>query len=134
VPKGTGVSYGLEYRMPRDGRVATVPVGYGDGLPWVLRRRGRVLVGGRPLPFAGRVCMDLVMLDVTDLPEAREGDEVVMIGSQGGASQTADEMAAAAGTISYEIVVGIRRRVPRRYHRAGRMVAVRSLADGYRRL
>jgi alanine racemase len=68
VPKGTGVSYGLEYRMPRDGRVATVPVGYGDGLPRVLGRRGRVLVGGRALPFAGRVCMDLVMLDVTDLP------------------------------------------------------------------
>jgi alanine racemase len=134
VPKGTGVSYGLEYRMPRDGRVATVPVGYGDGLPRVLGRRGRVLVGGRSLPFAGRVCMDLVMLDVTDLPGTREGDEVVMIGSQGGASQTADEMAAAAGTINYEIVVGIRRRVPRRYHRDGRVVAVRTLADGYRRL
>ncbi len=57
-----------------------------------------------------------------------------MIGSQGRASQSADEMAAAAGTISYEIVVGIRRRVPRRYHRAGRMVAVRTLVDGYRRL
>jgi alanine racemase len=57
-----------------------------------------------------------------------------MIGSQGGASQTADDVAAAAGTISYEIVVGIRRRVPRRYHRAGRVVAVRTLADGYRRL
>ncbi len=133
VPKGTGVSYGLEYRMPRDGRVATVPVGYGDGLPRVLGRRGRVLAGGRPLPFAGRVCMDLVMLDVTDLPETREGDEVVMIGTQGGARQTADDVAAAAGTISYEIVVGIRRRVPRRYHRGGRIVATRTLADGYRR-
>jgi len=133
VPKGTGVSYGLEYRMPRDGRVATVPVGYGDGLPRVLGRRGRVLVGGRPLPFAGRVCMDLVMLDVTELPGIREGDEVVMIGAQGGARQTADDVAAAADTISYEIVVGIRRRVPRRYHRAGRVVAVRTLADGYRR-
>ena len=134
VPRGTGVSYGLEYRMPRDGRVATVPVGYGDGLPRVLGRRGRALIGGRPLPFAGRVCMDLVMLDITDLPETREGDEVVMIGSQGGASQSADDMAAAAGTISYEIVVGIRRRVPRRYYRAGRMVAVRTLVDSYRRL
>lgn len=134
VPKGTGVSYGLEYRLPRDGRVATVPVGYGDGLPRVLARRGRVLVGGRALPFAGRVCMDLVMLDVTDLPATREGDEVVMIGGQDGARQTADDLAAAAGTISYDIVVGIRRRVPRRYHRGGRIVAVRTLADGYRRL
>ena len=134
VPKGTGVSYGLEYRLPRDGRVATVPVGYGDGLPRELGRRGRVLIGGRSLPFAGRVCMDLVMLDVTELPATREGDEVVVIGAQDTARQTADELAAAAGTISYEIVVGIRRRVPRRYHRGGRVVAVRTLADGYRRL
>jgi alanine racemase len=77
--------------------------------------------------------MDLVMLDVTDLPTVREGDEVVLIGAQDGARQTADDLATAAGTISYEIVVGIRRRVPRRYHRGGRVVAVRTLADGYRR-
>ncbi len=134
VPKGTGVSYGLEYRLPRDGRVATVPVGYGDGLPRALGRHGRVLLGGRALPFAGRVAMDLVMLDVTELPATREGDEVVVIGAQGPARQTADDLAAAVGTISYEIVVGIRRRVPRRYHRGGRVVAVRTLADGYRRL
>lgn len=134
VPKGTGVSYGLEYRMPRDGVVATVPVGYGDGLQRLLGRRGRVLVGGRALPFAGRVAMDLIMVDVTDLPATREGDEVVIIGAQNGAKQTADDVARAAATISYEIVVGIRRRVPRRYHRGGRVVAVRTLADGYRRL
>ncbi|MEO8633272.1 MAG: alanine racemase [Chloroflexota bacterium] len=133
VPKGTGVSYGLEYRLPRDGRIATVPVGYGDGLPRLLGRRGRVLVGGQALPFAGRVAMDLVMLDVTGLPATKEGDEVVMIGTQAGARQTADDLAEAAGTISYEIVTGIRRRVPRRYHRGGRVVAVRTLADGYRR-
>ena len=134
VPKGTGVSYGLEYRLPRDGRVATVPVGYGDGLPRALGRHGRVLLGGRALPFAGRVAMDLVMLDVTELPATREGDEVVVIGTQGPARQTADDLATAVDTISYEIVVGIRRRVPRRYHRGGRVVAVRTLADGYRRL
>jgi alanine racemase len=134
VPKGTGVSYGLEYRMPRDGRVATIPVGYGDGLPRSLGRRGRLLVGGRALPFAGRVAMDLVMLDVTDLPAANENDEVVVIGAQAGMRQTADDLATAVGTISYEIVTSIRRRVPRRYHRSGRLVATRTLADGYRRL
>jgi alanine racemase len=134
VPKGTGVSYGLEYRMPREGRVATVPVGYGDGLPRALGRRGRLLVGGRALPFAGRVAMDLVMLDVTDLPSVHESDEVVVIGAQDGKRQTADDLATAVGTISYEIVTGIRRRVPRRYHRAGRVVATRTLAEGYRRL
>jgi alanine racemase len=133
APKGTGVSYGLEYRMPRDGRIATVPVGYGDGLQRRLSRRGRLLVGGRALPFAGRICMDLVMLDVTDRPAVREGDEVVVIGSQDGARQTAEDLAKAVDTINFEIVVGIRRRVPRRYHRGGRVVATRTLVDGYRR-
>ncbi len=134
APAGTGVSYGLEYRFPRDGRVATVPVGYGDGLPRGAGKRGRLIVGGRGLPFAGRIAMDLVMLDVTDLPEVREGDEVVVIGEQGGARQTADDLAAAAGTISHDILAGIRRRVPRRYRRGGRVVATRTLADGHRRL
>ncbi len=131
---GTGVSYGHEYRLPRDGRIATVPVGYGDGLPRAAGRRGRLILGGRALPFAGRICMDLVMLDVTDLPATRVGDEVVVIGRQGEAAQSAETLAAAAGTINYEIVTGIRRRVPRRYHRAGRVVAQRTLVDGYVRL
>ena len=128
---GTGVSYGHEYRLPRDGRIATVPVGYGDGLPRSLRKRGRVLLRGRALPFAGRICMDLVMLDVTDVPEAAEGDEVVLIGDQAPARQTADDLADAASTISYEIVTGIRRRVPRRYRRGGRVVAHRTMVGGY---
>jgi alanine racemase len=128
---GTGVSYGHEYRLPRDGRIATVPVGYGDGLVWSLKGKGRVLIGGTALPFAGRISMDLVTIDVTGLPEVREGDEVVIVGSQGRAAQTVDDLAAAAGTISHEIVTGIRRRVPRRYHRGGKIVAQRTLVDGY---
>jgi alanine racemase len=131
APKGTGVSYGHEYRMPRDGRVATVPVGYGDGLPRSAGRSGRVLLRGRPLGFAGRICMDLVMLDVSELPEVEEGDEVVLIGGQGAAHLSADDLAHAAGTISYEIVTGIRRRVARRYRRGGRVVAERTLVGGY---
>jgi alanine racemase len=131
VPAGTGVSYGHEYRLPRDGRIATVPVGYGDGLPRLAGERGRVLLRGRPIPFAGRVCMDLVMLDVTDVEAAREGDDVVLIGTQAGATLTADDLAEACGTISYEILTGIRRRVPRRYFRGGKLVATRTLAEGY---
>jgi alanine racemase len=132
--KGQGVSYGHEYRLPRDGRIATVPVGYGDGLPRSLGKRGRVLLGGRPLPFAGRVCMDLVMLDVTELPHVREGDEVTIIGEQGGVSQSAEDLAEAVGTINYEIVTGIRRRVPRRYHEGGRVIATRTVLGGYVRM
>ena len=75
--------------------------------------------------------MDLVMLDVTDVEGAREGDEVILIGAQAGAKQTAEELAAACGTINYEIVTGIRRRVPRRYFRGGKFVGTRTLAEGY---
>jgi alanine racemase len=131
VPAGTGVSYGHEYRLPRDGRIATVPVGYGDGLPRVAGKRGTVLLRGRRVPFAGRICMDLVMLDVTDIDGAREGDEVVLIGAQAGATRTAEDLADACGTINYEVVTGIRRRVPRRYFRGGQVVATRTLAEGY---
>jgi alanine racemase len=131
VPKGTGVSYGHEYRLPRDGRIATVPVGYGDGLPRVAGKRGAVLIRGRRVPFAGRICMDLVMFDVTDVDGVREGDEVVLIGEQAGAKQTAEDLADACGTINYEIVTGIRRRVPRRYFRGGKFIATRTLAEGY---
>ncbi len=131
VPAGTGVSYGHGYRLPRDGTIATVPVGYGDGLPRIAGKRGAVLVRGRPVGFAGRICMDLVMLDVTEIPDAREGDEVVLIGAQAGAKQTAEDLAEACGTISYEIITGIRRRVPRRYFRGGKIVATRTLAEGY---
>lgn len=131
VPAGTGVSYGHEYRLSREGRIATVPVGYGDGLPRAAGKRGAVLVRGRRVAFAGRICMDLVMLDVTDIDGAREGDEVVLIGAQAGAKQTVEDLAEACGTINYEIVTGIRRRVPRRYFRGGKIVATRTLAEGY---
>jgi len=132
--KGTGVSYGHEYHLPRDGRIATLPVGYGDGLPRTLGTRGRLLVGGRAMGFAGRICMDLVMVDVTDVPHVSEGDEVVIIGAQKDQRQTADDLATADGTINYVIVSQIRRRVPRRYHQGGRVVATRTLLDGYVRV
>lgn len=129
APAGTGVGYGHEYRLPRDGRIATVPVGYGDGLQRAARR-GSVLVRGRRVAIAGRVAMDLITLDVTDVPEAREGDEVVLIGEQDGERIGADDLADAAGTNSYEVLTAIRRLVPRRYLRAGRVVATRTLAEG----
>src|SRR5205814_6410646 len=75
--RDTGVAYGHEYHLARDGRVATVPVGYGDGLARSAGKRGRVLVAGRRVPFAGRISMDLMNLDVSDLPTVGEGDEVV---------------------------------------------------------
>ncbi len=132
VPKGTGVSYGHEYRLPRDGRIATVPVGYGDGLSR-LSRAARLLVHGQAVPIAGRVAMDHVMLDVTEVGDVKVGDEVVVIGTQRGATLTADDLAGASGTINYEVVTAIKPRVPRRYLRDGRVVATKTLADGYAR-
>ncbi len=131
VPAGTGVSYGHEYRLARDGRIATVPVGYGDGLPRAAGRHARLLVGGTAVAIAGRVAMDHVMLDVTGIEGVKAGDEVVVIGTQGGLALTADDLAAACGTISYEVVTAIHQRVPRRYHRGTTLVATKTLAGGY---
>jgi alanine racemase len=130
VPSGTGVSYGHEYRLSRDGRIATVPVGYGDGLSR-LARGARLLVHGTAVPIVGRVAMDHVMLDVTDVGDVKARDEVVVIGAQAGATVTADDLARAAGTINYEVVTAIKPRVPRRYLRDGQLVATKTLADGY---
>ena len=130
VVKGTGVSYGHEYRLTRDGRIATVPIGYGDGLSR-LARGARLLIHGVAVPIAGRVAMEHVMLDVTDVGGVRAGDEVVLIGTQDGATLTADDLARAWGTINYEVVATIKPRVPRRYLRGGRLVATKTMADGY---
>ncbi len=120
VPAGTPISYGGRWIAARASRIATLPVGYADGYARRLSGRpdmGRaeVLVRGRRAPVAGTVCMDLTMVDVTDVPGVALGDEVVLVGEQGGAAVGADELAEKAGTISYEILCGISRRVPRRY-------------------
>ena len=100
---------------PRDLRVATLPVGYADGWGRLLSNRGQVLIRGQRVPVIGRVCMDMTMVDVTGLQEVRVGDEVVLIGRQGREELTADEVAEAQGTISYEVLCRIGPRVPRVY-------------------
>jgi alanine racemase len=115
LPKGSPVSYGQKFVTQRDSRIATLPVGYADGLERLLTNRMQVLVSGRKVPQVGTICMDMCMVDVTDITEAREGDEVVLFGQQGKESITADEMAAQAETISYEILCGVGKRVPRIY-------------------
>lgn len=115
VPANTPVSYGRTFVTRRDSLIAVLPIGYADGYPRALSNRGTVLVRGRRAPVAGRVCMDLTMIDVTEVPGVADGDEVVLIGSQHGASLPAEEVAEAAGTIAYELLCGIGPRVPRRY-------------------
>jgi alanine racemase len=113
VPSGTSVSYGQTYVTERESLIATLPIGYADGYPRFLSNRGEALVRGQRARIAGRVCMDLTMIDVTDIRNVRQGDEVVLLGRQGGAEISADEIAAWANTISYEILTSIGTRVPR---------------------
>jgi alanine racemase len=126
VPEGEAVGYGATFVARRKSRIATVAAGYDDGVIRSLSNRGHFLVRGRRVPIAGRISMDLTTLDVTDIPEAALGDEAVLIGSQGGELQGADQVAAEAGTVSWEILCGIGWRVPRLYFRGGRLEEVRS--------
>jgi alanine racemase len=115
VVRGESVSYGRTFVAPRDLRVATLPAGYADGVGRLLSNRGHVLIRGRRVPIVGRVCMDMTMVDVTDLPEVSVGDEAVLIGRQDDEEISAEEVAETQGTISYEILCRIGPRVPRVY-------------------
>jgi len=115
VPKGESVGYGRRFTASSDARVATIALGYGDGLQRAASERGRAIVRGEAVPMAGTVSMDQAALDVTNVPEVAIGDVVTLIGQDGGATLTADDLAVASGTISWEVLCAISSRVPRRY-------------------
>ena len=116
LPKGSSISYGQTFVTERESLIATLPVGYADGYHRLLSNRGSVLVRGKRAPIVGKVCMDLTMVDVTDIREVQQGDEVVLLGTQGRGTISADEIARWADTISYEILTSISSRVPRIYY------------------
>jgi alanine racemase len=116
VPAGTSISYGQTFVTQRESLIATLPIGYADGYSRLLSNRGEVLVNGARAPLVGRVCMDLTMIDVTDIRNVQPGAEIVLLGRQGAAEISADEMAAWTNTISYEILTSIGARVPRIHH------------------
>lgn len=127
---GEAVSYGGVFITQRPTKVATLPLGYADGFRRRLWKTGwQVLVRGQRAPIIGRVCMDMCMVDVTDIDGVRAGDEVVLIGTQGQACISADEMAAALDTINYEITCLVGKRVPRIYTRNAEIVKIHSLLD-----
>lgn len=132
LPAGHGVSYGPTFVTARPSRIATLPVGYADGWRRALTDRAQALVRGVRVPLVGRVAMDGVMVDVTDVPgePVGEHDEFVLLGAQGGDRITAHDLASACGTITYEIVTGMSRRLARVYHAAGQIVEARTLAGG----
>ena len=111
---GRTVGYGATWTAERETRVVTVPIGYGDGWPRALSSRGEVLIHGRRHPVAGRICMDQFMVDIGD-GSAWGGDRVVLVGTQDGEAITVEDVASAAGTIPYEILVQLNERIPREY-------------------
>lgn len=114
VPRGYGISYGHTYFTKRDTTIIILPIGYGDGYPRNLSNLAPVLIKGKRFKISGMVCMDQIMVDVGD-SSVKPGDEVVLIGSQGGNRITAEELADLSNTISYEIVCGLGSRIPRIY-------------------
>lgn len=124
VPAGTPVSYGCTYVTERESVIATLQVGYADGVPRVLSSKGSVLIRGKRAPIAGRICMDQMMVDITDIDGVAVGDVATIIGKDGDEFISADEVARLAGTIAYEIVCGISKRVPRVYTEDGEVTGV----------
>lgn len=127
LPAGATVSYARACTLTRTTRIGVVPVGYGHGYSWLLSGKGHMLVGGRRVPILGRVTMDLTMVDVTDVPTAAVGDEVVLFGEQLGSMLPVEEIAAGSETLPYEILCTIGKRVTRLYTRQGQPVRVSTL-------
>ena len=133
LPPGREISYGGTFVTERPTLVATVPVGYADGYCRSLSGKFYVLIRGRRAPILGRICMDQMMVDVTDIPDVRQADPVILVGSSGGEAITMEAISAAADSFNYEFVCGISRRVPRIYTSGGKTVhAVHYLTDPYK--
>lgn len=119
--KGQSVSYGATFTAEEDMRIATVPVGYGDGYPRSLSNKGYVLLHGRRAPILGRVCMDQFMVDVSHIPEVKEGDRVVLLGADGEERISAELLGEMSGRFHYELVCDIGKRIPRIYRKCGEL-------------
>jgi alanine racemase len=129
LPPGSGVSYGRTFVTQRPTLAALVPVGYGDGYHRLLSNRGSVLIHGKRAPILGRVCMDQFVVGISHIPGVQQDDEVVLLGRQGQERIRAEEIAALAGTINYEVTTSLLPRVVRAYYQGGEIIEVASLAD-----
>lgn len=132
VEAGVPVSYGGTYVTPGRMRVATIPVGYGDGYPRGLSGKGYVLIRGKKAPIIGRVCMDQFMVSVEEIPEAAEGDEVTLIGTDGQLRITMEELGDLSGRFNYELACNLGKRVPRVYLKHGNITGTKDYYDDYR--
>lgn len=124
VPEGTGISYGHLFKTTAESRIATVPVGYGDGYTRILTGKSEAYIGGKLAPVVGKICMDQLMLDITDVPEVEIGDEVILFGEGVDAYPSVEDIAKKLGTVNYEIICMMRKRLPRVYKKNGKVVKV----------
>lgn len=127
INKGETVSYGRTFTATKDMKIATLPIGYGDGYPRKMSNCGKVLINGKFADIVGRVCMDQMMIDITDIPKVSVGTEVTVIGQSGDNSITFAEIADMVDTIPYELVCNISVRVPRVYKKDGKIIAFKYL-------
>ena len=132
VDEGVAISYGGTYVTPKKMRVATIPVGYGDGYPRGLSNKGHVLIRGKKAPILGRVCMDQFMVSVEDIPDAQEGDEVTLIGTDGAEQITMEELGGLSGRFNYELACDLGKRIPRVYTKDGVIVSSKDYYEDYR--
>lgn len=126
VPIGEYISYGRKFRTERESIIGTLPVGYADGYTRSLGDNAKVIITGKLIPVVGRICMDQCMVDLTNVPEVNLGDEVILMGEDNGVKMTADELSSILGTINYEVLCMISRRVPRVYVKDKKVIKIRS--------
>ncbi|WP_440526628.1 alanine racemase [Simiaoa sp.] len=131
IHAGQSVSYGGLFTAQKDTRVATIPVGYGDGYPRSLSGRGYVLIHGKKAPILGRVCMDQFMVDISEIPEAMDGDKVTLLGMDGTERITAEELGELSGRFNYEFVCDLGKRIPRVYIQHGEITEVRDYFENF---
>lgn len=126
LKSGEYISYGRKFKCERDSVIATLPVGYADGYTRLLNGKAKVIINGQFALVVGSICMDQCMVDITDIKSAEVGNEVILIGEEGGCKFDAEDIAKLLGTISYEIVCMINKRVPRVYTRNGNVIKIRN--------
>lgn len=131
IHSGQSVSYGGLFTAQKDTRVATIPVGYGDGYPRSLSGKGYVLIHGKKAPILGRVCMDQFMVDISEIPEAMDGDKVTLLGMDGTERITAEELGELSGRFNYEFVCDLGKRIPRVYIQHGEITEVRDYFENF---
>lgn len=126
LPKGEYISYGRKFVTERESIIATLPIGYADGYTRLLSHKAKVIINGQLAPVVGNICMDQCMVDITDVPNVKVGNEVILIGQEGNSKFNADDIAELIGTINYEVICMIGKRIPRVYKLSGEIIKTRN--------